>query len=122
MTSPQTKAMVETTILGLAATRILPVIGETIEETIPLLVARLTCHNEVIDHVCDQLEEMPLEHVEAIEDDTKIVQARLTSTKHQITELLDERDANRLEMAKLHSQAQDAEARLCLIKRLFGLL
>nr|GEY51771.1 hypothetical protein [Tanacetum cinerariifolium] len=43
--------------------------------------------------------EMPLERVEAIEDDTETVQARLTSAEHRITELLDERDTDRLEMA-----------------------
>ncbi|GJX31730.1 reverse transcriptase domain-containing protein [Tanacetum coccineum] len=46
-----------------AAARILPVTGEIVEETIPLLVVRLRCHDGVIDHVCDQLEEMPPERV-----------------------------------------------------------
>ncbi|GKG15983.1 hypothetical protein Tco_0358306, partial [Tanacetum coccineum] len=60
------------------AARILPITGETVEQTIPLLVARLTRHDGDIDQVYDYLEQMPLERVEEIEDDIETLQARLT--------------------------------------------
>ncbi|GJU66536.1 hypothetical protein Tco_1252795 [Tanacetum coccineum] len=101
MTSPQIEAMVETTILGLD------------HEGAPRTFEIKESSSSAATRILPVTEEMPLEHVEAIEDDTKTVQAILTSTKHQITKLLDGRDANRLEMAKLHSRAQDAKARLC---------
>ncbi|GJW20583.1 hypothetical protein Tco_0031205 [Tanacetum coccineum] len=84
--------------LGLSSnttTPMLPVTGETIYHTIPLLVTRLAHHDRMIDEIYDHLEELPLEHFESTEID-------------------------RLEMAELQSQAQDAEALLnqCEIGRI----
>ncbi|GJR38926.1 hypothetical protein Tco_1214610, partial [Tanacetum coccineum] len=75
--------------------------------------------------------EMPLEHVEAIKDMIEtliardrisVLQFRAKTAEHLITELLDSRDADRLEMAELQSRARDVEPRLWPIKRLLGLL
>ncbi|GJY51138.1 hypothetical protein Tco_0441985 [Tanacetum coccineum] len=47
--------------------------------------------------------------------------ARVTAAEHRITELLDSRYADRLEMTELQSRAPDAEAQLWLIERQLGL-
>ncbi|GJW34742.1 putative reverse transcriptase domain-containing protein [Tanacetum coccineum] len=60
------------------ATRFLPITSETIEQTIPLLVARLTRHDGDIDQIYDYWEQMLLERVEEIEDDIETLQIRLT--------------------------------------------
>nr|GEV97752.1 hypothetical protein [Tanacetum cinerariifolium] len=67
--------------------RILPVTGETVEQIIPLLVARLTHHDGVIDQVYDYLEQMPLEHAEEMNDDIETLHARLASTEQEIVTL-----------------------------------
>ncbi|GJT13639.1 hypothetical protein Tco_0860681 [Tanacetum coccineum] len=106
MTSPETAAATETTMPGLAASAcILRVTGETAKETIPLLLARLTRYDGVIDHVCEQLQKMSRERVEAIEDDMETLQAISTYAENRITGFLDARDADLLEIAELRSRA-----------------
>ncbi|GJR02029.1 hypothetical protein Tco_0525013 [Tanacetum coccineum] len=91
-----------------AAPHVLPVTSKTIKQNIPLLVARLSRHDGVIDQVYDYLEKISPEHVEEIEDDIKTLQARLRSTEDEVTtlrgrviELLNSRDVDQLEMLKL---------------------
>nr|GEY87889.1 putative reverse transcriptase domain-containing protein [Tanacetum cinerariifolium] len=63
--------------------RVLPVTGETVKQTILILVVRLTRNNGVIDQVYNYLEEMPLERVEAIEDYIETLHARMTSLRRR---------------------------------------
>ncbi|GJR87553.1 hypothetical protein Tco_0211564 [Tanacetum coccineum] len=104
------------TILGL-------VTSEKSEQTIPLLVVRLTYHDGVIDQVFDYLEQMPLERVEEMEDDIETLQARLASVEQEIMTLyarvgtLEQHDedayvTNKLEITELRSRVEDAETRL----------
>ncbi|GJV79894.1 hypothetical protein Tco_1515764 [Tanacetum coccineum] len=51
------------------AARILPVIGEPIHRTIPLLVVRLVHPERKIQETQDHLEELPLERFEALDQD-----------------------------------------------------
>ena len=47
------------------ASRILPVTGEPIHHTIPLLAARLARHEDRLDDIMSIIDDFPLEHVEA---------------------------------------------------------
>ncbi|GJR22433.1 hypothetical protein Tco_0970960 [Tanacetum coccineum] len=51
------------------APHILPVTGEPIQHTIPLLVARIVRHEDQIHETQDHLEELPLKRFEAMEQD-----------------------------------------------------
>ncbi|GJR97385.1 hypothetical protein Tco_0269559 [Tanacetum coccineum] len=125
-----------------AAAPALPVTNETIQEVIPLLVTRLARHDGVTDEVLDEMDELPPERIESVEDDVETLRARLASTEQETVtlcarvETLEQHDedsqetdklhitelrsqvghesckADRLEMADLRSQAQDIEAHL----------
>ncbi|GKB58229.1 hypothetical protein Tco_0914415 [Tanacetum coccineum] len=69
--------------VALAAAPVLQVTGETIQEVIPLFVARLAHHDGVTDEVLDQTDELPPKHIEFVEDDVETLRARLTSTEQE---------------------------------------
>ncbi|GJZ76556.1 hypothetical protein Tco_0641228 [Tanacetum coccineum] len=89
--------------------------------------ARLTYHSRDIValharvRAVEQQDEISQDSLGIARDMISILQFRAESAEHRITELLDSRDVDRLEMAELLSRAQDAEARLWPIERLFGL-
>ncbi|GKF93339.1 hypothetical protein Tco_0280058, partial [Tanacetum coccineum] len=60
-----------------SAAQVHPVTGEPIHRTIPLILARLVCHDDTIDRLCDQLEEISLDMMEVIEHDVEALQARV---------------------------------------------
>ncbi|GJR55102.1 hypothetical protein Tco_1405623 [Tanacetum coccineum] len=53
------------------AAHVLPVTGELIHHTIPLLVARMVRHERQIHEMEDHMEELPLERFEAMKQDIK---------------------------------------------------
>ncbi|GJU07125.1 hypothetical protein Tco_1123555 [Tanacetum coccineum] len=69
----------------------------------------------------EQQDEISQDSLGIARDMILILQFRADTAEHRITELLDSRDIDRLEMAELLSRAQDAEARLWPIERLLGL-
>ncbi|GKC25232.1 reverse transcriptase domain-containing protein [Tanacetum coccineum] len=90
--------------LGLSSTTttpVLPVIGETIHQNIPL-------------------EELPLEHFKSTEQEIEALHARAEVVEQKVIVLQDALRIDQLEMAELQSQAQDAEALLnqCKIGRI----
>ncbi|GKE18319.1 hypothetical protein Tco_1425896 [Tanacetum coccineum] len=87
-TSPETEAATETTMPRLA----------------PLRSGRV---HQLHQHVYYELplQKMPLECVEAIEDDMETLQAISTYAENRITWFLDARDADLLEIAELQSRA-----------------
>ena len=54
-----------------AASRILPVTGEPVHHTIPLLAARLVRHEDRLDDIVSIINDFPLDHVEAIGDEVE---------------------------------------------------
>ncbi|GJU66085.1 hypothetical protein Tco_1252344 [Tanacetum coccineum] len=73
--------------LAAIVAQVLLVTCETGEQTIPLLVTRLTRHDEAIDQVYNYLDQMPLEHVDKIDDDIKTLQASLESVEQELVTL-----------------------------------
>ncbi|GKF20434.1 hypothetical protein Tco_0069072, partial [Tanacetum coccineum] len=69
----------------------------------------------------EQQDEISQDSLGIVRDMISILQFRAETAEHRITELLDSRDVDRLEMAELLSRVQDAEAQLWPIERLIGL-
>nr|GEY34367.1 hypothetical protein [Tanacetum cinerariifolium] len=62
---------------------VLQVTEETIQEVIPLLVARLARHDVMTDEVLYQMDKLPPEHIESVKDDVETQRARLASTEEE---------------------------------------
>ncbi|GKD27251.1 hypothetical protein Tco_1233465, partial [Tanacetum coccineum] len=56
------------------------VTSEPIHRTIRLILARLVRHDDTIDQLCDQLEEISLDRIELIEHDVEALLARVDAT------------------------------------------
>ncbi|GJU76237.1 hypothetical protein Tco_1273307 [Tanacetum coccineum] len=54
-----------------------PVTGEPIHRTIPLILARLVRHDDMIDRLCDQFQDMSLDRMWMIEYDVETLEARV---------------------------------------------
>nr|GEU97232.1 hypothetical protein [Tanacetum cinerariifolium] len=59
------------------AAQIYQVTSEPFHRTTPLILARLVCHDDMIDRLCDQLEDMSLDRMGLIEYDVKTLHARV---------------------------------------------
>ncbi|GJX67729.1 hypothetical protein Tco_0303456 [Tanacetum coccineum] len=70
-----------------AASYILPVMGEPIQHTIPLLMVRLVCHEDQIYEIQEHLEELPLERVESMEHELEVLCARAEIAKQEVETL-----------------------------------
>ncbi|GJU51725.1 hypothetical protein Tco_1221280 [Tanacetum coccineum] len=68
---------------------VLPVTSEHVQHTIPLLMERLVHHERKIQEIQDHLEEIPLERVETVEHDIKILRDRAEAAKQQVKVLHD---------------------------------
>ncbi|GJS56977.1 hypothetical protein Tco_0651761 [Tanacetum coccineum] len=69
------------------AAHILLVTSEPIHRTIPLLVARIVCHEDQIHEMQDHLEELPVERFEAMEQDIEGLHGRIKATQHDVETL-----------------------------------
>ncbi|GJZ74508.1 hypothetical protein Tco_0638973 [Tanacetum coccineum] len=105
--------------VALAAAPVLQVTGDTIQEVIPLFMARLAHHDGVTDEVLDQMDELPPKHIESVEADVETMRARLTSTEQETvtrharaTDLPDSQEIGKLEITELRSQVKELATRL----------
>ncbi|GJT35516.1 hypothetical protein Tco_0925935 [Tanacetum coccineum] len=69
----------------------------------------------------EQRDEISRDSLGIARDRFSVLQFRVEAAEHRISELLDSRDFDRLEMAELRNRAQEAKARLLSIERHLGL-
>ncbi|GJQ97781.1 retrovirus-related pol polyprotein from transposon TNT 1-94 [Tanacetum coccineum] len=77
-TAPKVAALrVQRRHLSLFAAQTHPVTGEPIHRTIPLILVKLARHDDMIDQLCNQFQDMSLDRMGMIEYDMKTLQARV---------------------------------------------
>ncbi|GJZ90972.1 hypothetical protein Tco_0662899 [Tanacetum coccineum] len=74
----------------------------------------------VAEQQATDLQEVAIQRVEMTEQDVKALQISLGAAQMDITDLLESRRADKLEMAELRSRAEDIEAILWEIERQLG--
>ncbi|PWA45819.1 hypothetical protein CTI12_AA514240 [Artemisia annua] len=67
--APSTRELGESS--SSAISRTLPVTGEPLHHTVPLLAARLVRHEDRLDDIVDILDEFPREHIENLADEVE---------------------------------------------------
>nr|GEV91325.1 hypothetical protein [Tanacetum cinerariifolium] len=95
-----------------SAAQVHPVIGDPIHRTIPLILARLVRHDDTIDRLCDQFEEMSLDRMEMIEHDVEALQARVVVVEQRPDILQLALEDAWAEIFELQTLLKDSEARL----------
>nr|GEU77944.1 hypothetical protein [Tanacetum cinerariifolium] len=69
------------------AAQVHPITGDLIHHTISLILARLVCHDDTIDRLCDQFDEVSLDRMEVIEHDVETLQTRVSDVEERAGKL-----------------------------------
>ncbi|GJZ64410.1 hypothetical protein Tco_0620831 [Tanacetum coccineum] len=86
--------------------------GEPIQHTIPLLLARLVHHEDQIYEIQDHLEEIPLERDELMEHELEVLHARDENAEQEVETLLTTLGITQDRIMNLEICMEDTETRL----------